>query len=145
MKETQHRFKKRGVDYDVSEVMLGLPREYYQSDVIYQEELEKIFCRRWILACREEEIPEPGDYLTVPVGEESIIVVRDEEGQIHAHFNVCRHRGTRICMEEKGQFASGFIQCPYPAWQYRLTGRLKAAPLMKDVPAFDPHRVQTII
>jgi len=62
MKETQHRFKKRGVDYDVSEVMLGLPREYYQSDVIYQEELEKIFYRCWILACREEEIPEPGGH-----------------------------------------------------------------------------------
>ena len=136
MKETQHRFKKRGVDYDVSEVMLGLPREYYQSDVIYQEELEKIFCRRWILACREEEIPEPGDYLTVPVGEESIIVVRDEEGQIHAHFNVCRHRGTRICMEERGKFDSGFIRCPYHAWQYKLDGRLKAAPLMKDAPGF---------
>ncbi len=96
MQEPQQRFKKRGVNYDVSEVMLGLPREYYQSEAIYQEELEKIFYRRWILACREEEIPEPGDYLTVPVGEESIMVVRDEQGQIHAHYNVCRHRGTRI-------------------------------------------------
>ena len=136
MEETQHRYKKRGVDYDVPAAMLTLPRDYYQSEAIYQEELEKIFYQRWLLACREEEVPAPGDFLTVLVGEESIMVVRDEQGQIHAHFNVCRHRGTRICMEERGQFASGFIRCPYHAWQYELTGRLKAAPLMKDVPGF---------
>ena len=136
MKELQQRYKKRGVDYDVPAVMLTLPREYYQSESIYQEEVEKIFYQRWLLACREEEIPTPGDFLTVPVGEESIILVRDEQRQIRAHFNVCRHRGTRICMEEKGQFASGFIRCPYHAWQYELSGPLKAAPLMKDVPGF---------
>jgi Rieske 2Fe-2S family protein len=136
MKDTQQAYKKRGVDYDVPAVMLTLPREYYQSGAIYQEELEKIFYRRWLLACREEEIPAPGDFLTVPVGEESLILVRDNQGRLHAHFNVCRHRGTRICMEEKGAFDSGLIQCPYHAWRYELDGRLKAAPLMKDVPGF---------
>ena len=110
MNDTQQRYKKRGVDYAVAEVMLTLPRDYYQSEAIYQEELEKIFYQRWLMVCREEEIPAPGDFLTVLVGEESIMVVRYEHGQIHAHFNVCRHRGTRICMEEIGQFASGFIR-----------------------------------
>ena len=57
MENGQDRYKKRGVDYDVPATMLTLPRRYYQSEAIYQEELEKIFYRRWLLACREEEIP----------------------------------------------------------------------------------------
>ena len=137
MRNAQNNFKQRGVDYDVPAEMPTLPSEYYRSESIYKEELEKIFYKRWIFACREEEISEAGDFLTVPVGEESIIVVRDADGQIHAHYNVCRHRGTRICMEEQGQFETGFIRCPYHAWQYELGGQLKAAPLMNDVPTFD--------
>ena len=136
MKQPQHGYKKRGIDREVPAVRPTLPREYYQAEAIYQEELEKIFYKRWLLVCREEEIPEPGHFLTVPVGDESILLVRDEQGQIHAHFNVCRHRGTRICMEERGQFDADLIRCPYHAWQYELNGRLKAAPLMKDAPGF---------
>lgn len=131
------QFKKRGVDYKITAPMYALPRRYFQSEAIYQEELEKIFYQRWILACREEEIPQPGDFVTLPVGEESIIVVRDKTGHIHAHFNVCRHRGTRICHMDRGRFENGHISCPYHAWQYDLSGRLKAAPLMRQVPGFD--------
>jgi len=93
----QNAYKKRGVDYQTSTTMLALPREYYQSEKIYAEELEKIFYKRWLFVCREEEITEPGNFLTVEIGDESIIVVRDSQNKIQAHFNVCRHRGTRIC------------------------------------------------
>jgi len=137
MSSNSNPFKKRGVDYEVPDVMRTLPGEYYHSEEIYQEELEKIFYKRWLLACREEEIAESGDFLTVPVGDESIILVRDDSGKIRAHFNVCRHRGTRICENEKGRFDSGRITCPYHAWQYELTGNLRAAPLMKEVLGFD--------
>ncbi|MCG8605519.1 Rieske (2Fe-2S) protein, partial [bacterium] len=132
MQNKQNPYKKRGVDYETPAVMLTPPREYYQSQAIYQEELEKIFYKRWLLACREEEIPMPGDFLVVPVGDESLILVRDDQRRIQAHFNVCRHRGTRICTDERGQFASGVIRCPYHAWQYDLTGSLMASPLMKE-------------
>ena len=64
-----------------------------------------------------------------------MIVTRDESGALQAFYNVCRHRGTRICAEEKGQFA-GSIQCPYHAWTYALDGRLVAAPHMDDTPDF---------
>ncbi|MCH7783677.1 Rieske (2Fe-2S) protein, partial [candidate division KSB1 bacterium] len=120
----QNAYKKRGVDYQTSTTMLALPREYYQSETIYEEELEKIFYKRWLFVCREEEIPEPGDFLTVEIGDESIIIVRDSQNKIKAHFNVCRHRGTRICTKEKGHFSSGVIQCPYHAWKYDLSGNL---------------------
>ncbi|MBN4056200.1 aromatic ring-hydroxylating dioxygenase subunit alpha [Rhodothermus sp. AH-315-K08] len=131
-------YQKRGVDYQVPGEMYTLSGEYYHSEDIFQQELEKIFYRRWQLACREEQIPDPGDFVVVPVGEESIIVARTKSGEIKAHFNVCRHRGTRICMEERGHFQNGIIQCPYHAWQYDLCGALKGAPLMRDSPGF--HR-----
>lgn len=129
-------YKKRGVDYQTPPLMPALPRDYFQSEAIYREEVEKIFCNRWLLACREEEIPRAGDFVLVPVGDESIIVVRDHKGDIHAHFNVCRHRGTRLCATEQGTFAHGAILCPYHAWRYDLSGRLKAAPLMKEATGF---------
>ena len=111
---TDKRYKKRGVDYEVPAVMETLPGKYVHSESIYEEELEKIFYKRWILACREEEIPGPGDYLLVPVGKESIILVRDEEDGIQAHYNVCRHRGTRICTEERGSFGADSIRICRP-------------------------------
>ncbi|MDH4070780.1 MAG: aromatic ring-hydroxylating dioxygenase subunit alpha [Ignavibacteria bacterium] len=129
-------YRKRGVDYSTGS-MFTLSPEFYRSEEIYREEIDNIFYRRWLMVCREEEIPETGAFITVAVGDESIIVVRDDRGTIRAHFNVCRHRGTRICEREQGQFGSGDIQCPYHAWRYRLDGTLKAAPLMNETPSFD--------
>jgi Rieske 2Fe-2S family protein len=137
MSAENEQFKKRGIDYAVPAHMPTLPRQYYQDESIYREELEKIFYRRWLMACRAEEVARPGDYVIVPVGDESIIVVRGADGDVHAHFNVCRHRGTRICMEEHGHFDSGDIVCPYHAWRYEFDGGLKAAPLEKEIPAFE--------
>ncbi len=135
--DTTKAFKKRGVDYQVPEVMHTLTRRYTQSEEIYREELDKIWYRRWQLACREEELPNPGDFVNVPVGDEQILVVRDTEGEIKAHFNVCRHRGTRLCEEAHGHFENSQIVCPYHAWRYRLDGTLQAAPLMHKVASFD--------
>ena len=89
----QNQYHKRKVDYDVSNDMITLPAEYYQTDAIYREEINKIFYKRWLMVCREEEIPEPGDFMTVDVGDENIILVRCDKGEMRAHFNVCRHRG----------------------------------------------------
>jgi Rieske 2Fe-2S family protein len=133
----QKAYKKRGVDYQLSAKMQTLPRKYYHSESIYAEELEKIFYKRWLCVCREEEIPDPGNFLTVEIGDESIIVVRDSQNQIKAHFNVCRHRGTRICDTDKGNFSSGVIQCPYHAWKYELSGELKSVPVPKEFPDFN--------
>lgn len=130
-------YKKRGVDYRLKENLQTLPGKYYHSEEIYKEELEKIFYQRWLFVCREEEIPNPGDYLLFEIGDESIIVVRDEKGKLNAHFNVCRHRGTRICENGNGHFQSKTIQCPYHAWTYSLDGKLKGAPLMKELKNFD--------
>ncbi len=129
-------FKKRGVDYPVVMGERTLPGRYYHSQEIYEEELEKIFYRFWIYACRAEEIPEAGDYKVIEVGDESIILVRDKTGNIRALFNVCSHRGTQLCIKPAGNFKSKTIQCAYHAWTYTLEGKLIGAPLMKEGPGF---------
>ena len=132
----QNQYRKRKVDYDVPSDMPTLPAEYYQTDSIYREEIEKIFYKRWLMVCREEEISDPGEFLTVDVGDENIILVRCDKGEVRAHFNVCRHRGTRMCTEDRGRFDAGVIRCPYHAWQYNFNGSVNAAPLMKEQPGF---------
>ncbi len=109
---------------------------YYTAPEIYAEERERIFARRWICVGRENSLGGPGDFLTVGIAGESLIVVRDKSGLLHAFYNVCRHRGTRLCERERGTLA-GSIQCPYHAWTYGLDGRLIGAPHMNEVEGFD--------
>ena len=106
-----------------------LPRRFYADPDFYRAELERFYFNRWICAGRAGQIPNAGDYFTRTLGDESIIVTRDGSGAIHALFNVCRHRGTRLCEQTEGHFADR-IQCPYHNWTYGLEGRLLAAPHM---------------
>lgn len=113
-----------------------MPRERYTSPEIYAEEKERIFARHWCCIGRSSAFLKPGDYQLRTVADESLIIVRDRGGELHAFFNVCRHRGTRLCRETKGQL-SETIQCPYHAWTYGLDGRLIGAPHMNEVEGFD--------
>ena len=112
----KRKFQKRGVDYPIIDGTRTLPGKYYHSQEIYQEEVEKIFYKFWIYACRAEEIQSVGDYKLIQVENESLILVRDKSNEIKALFNVCRHRGTQLCDEPNGSFKSKSIQCPYHAW-----------------------------
>ena len=113
-----------------------LPGRYYTSPEIHAAEREQIFSRRWLCVGRSDAIGEPGDYVLATAGAESLIAVRGRDRRARAFFNVCRHRGTRICAEPSGHLAGG-IQCPYHAWTYGLDGKLLGAPHMADVPWFD--------
>lgn len=113
-----------------------LPREYYTSAEIFAREGEKIFGQRWLLVGREEHVMAPGEYFLANIGTESLVVVRGADGVLRALYNVCRHRGTRICTDETGKFL-GSIMCPYHAWTYGLDGRLMAARNMDGVPGFE--------
>ncbi len=111
-----------------------LPQQYYVDPAIFQQELEKFYFRSWICAGRAPEIPQPGDYFLREIGRESVLLVRGTDDQVRAFFNVCRHRGTRICTVAEGRF-SGVMQCGYHGWTYGLDGKLRAAPHM-DQPDF---------
>jgi Rieske 2Fe-2S family protein len=113
-----------------------LPREYYTSPAILAEETERIFARTWTCVGRASRIAQPGEFFVRTVAGESLIIVRGRDAEIRALFNVCRHRGTRLCRETSGRF-SETIQCPYHAWTYSTDGRLIGAPHMQDVPGFD--------
>ena len=113
-----------------------MPGEYYTAPAILREESERIFAKQWHCAGRASAIAKPGDYVLRTIADESIIVLRDREGTLRAFFNVCRHRGTRICRESSGHF-SETIQCPYHAWTYLTDGRLIGAPHMHDAEGFD--------
>jgi Rieske 2Fe-2S family protein len=106
-----------------------LPRHFYADPDFYRAELERFYFDRWICAGRADQIPHAGDYFTRSLGDESVIVTRDASGSIRALFNVCRHRGTRLCEPGEGHFVDR-IQCPYHNWTYDLEGRLLAAPHM---------------
>lgn len=114
----------------------SLPRAFYTARDILSLDLEHIFYRQWLFAGHTCEIPNPGDYFVVPVGDESIIVIRDKAGDIHAHFNVCRHRGSRLLTDECGSTRA--LICPYHHWAYGLDGKLNGARLMGQ--HFDKNR-----
>lgn len=102
----------------------SLPQHYYTSDAQFAEDVEKIWHRQWIYAGHVSQVKAPGDRFTFELLDESVIIVRDESGEIHALRNVCRHRGTRLCM---GPGNSKRIVCPYHSWSYALNGTLVAA------------------
>ena len=122
----------------LSERATTLPGRYYTSAEVFAREQERIFGRRWICIGRAADVPAPGDYVVARVAGESLIVVRgkDTDRRARAFYNVCRHRGTRICTEERGRVAGG-LTCPYHGWTYGLDGALLGAPLMGEVAWFD--------
>ena len=107
-----------------------ISRRIFIEDDIYQEELERIFARCWLFLCHESQIPNPGDFITTYMGEDSVLVVRDTAGKIGAFLNVCAHRGNRLCRADTGN-AAAFI-CAYHGWAYSNNGNLQAVPSLKD-------------
>jgi Rieske 2Fe-2S family protein len=103
----------------------SLPQKFYADPDFYRLDLETIFYRDWMFAGHDCEIPAPGDFFTMQVGDYPIIVVRDRDGSIRALHNSCRHRGSRICPAPKGK-VKRFV-CPYHQWMYDLDGTLMRA------------------
>ena len=112
-----------------------LERDYYTSKKILSQEYKNIFLNHWICAGRESELSHPGEYKTINIGFESIIILKDQKNKIRSHYNLCRHRGTRICEKPDGKFSKS-IQCGYHGWAYSLDGSLIGAPHMDKVPNF---------
>jgi glycine betaine catabolism A len=113
----------------------SLPQKYFVSPEVFADEQHKIFAEEWLLVGHQSQIPNAGDFFIATIANESLIVVRDQQSQIRAFYNVCRHRGSRLKEETCGHTSA--IQCPYHAWTYALDGRLMGAPHMDDVPGFN--------
>jgi len=107
---------------------------FYRSHVTYEAELEHIVFKSWLYAGHISQVAKNGDYFLFDVGEDSIIISRDNKGQIGAMHNICRHRGARVCEEPSGN-RKAFI-CPYHGWAYGNDGHLKSAREMDQLEGF---------
>jgi len=114
----------------MSGVRPTLPGRDYRSPDVYELERERIFFRDWFYAARASDAPEPGDFVTVDVAGESILVIRGKDGELRGFYNVCRHRGSRLCDAETRGHCKSAIKCPYHAWSYSYDGRLIGTPLV---------------
>ena len=111
----------------------AMPKSVYTSSEFVALEEEHIFAKEWLCAGRAEALPNPGDYLTMKIAGEPVIVLRDGGGKLRAMSNVCRHRMSTL-LEGRGNTRS--IVCPYHAWTYNLDGTLRGAPAMGRNEAF---------
>jgi Rieske 2Fe-2S family protein len=113
-----------------------LPAAAYLSDALLDWERRHFFEGSWACVGRSSDVANPGDQRAVQTGDESVLLVRGEDGGLRAFSNVCRHRGHQL-LEPGSCAAARVIQCPYHAWTYGLDGRLRGAPSFRDSPGFD--------
>jgi Rieske 2Fe-2S family protein len=114
-----------------------LPGHVYRSEEHFELERRRIFHKEWFCVGRAERLAGPGDLLTVDVAGESIIIARNGEGVLRAFYNVCAHRGTRLCDPGTSHAKSNVIKCPYHAWTFDLDGRIAGTPNVHEEEGFD--------
>ena len=107
-----------------------IPKERYTDAAFARLEWERMWTRVWLLAGREADVARPGEWLTFEIGPESIIVARARDGALYAHYNVCLHRGNRLC--EPGRGHTPTFSCRFHAWEWNLDGTLRHAPDAAD-------------
>ncbi|MEJ2867942.1 aromatic ring-hydroxylating dioxygenase subunit alpha [Actinomycetospora sp. OC33-EN08] len=122
-----------------------LPGSAYVDPAAHAAECEHVLEASWFCAVASADLPDAGSFRTVTVGRESVLLTRSRDRQVRAFFNVCRHRGARLCTEESGTVRRSF-QCPYHAWTYGLDGSLVSAPHLSSMPGLDrtAHGLRTI-
>ncbi|WP_298814136.1 aromatic ring-hydroxylating dioxygenase subunit alpha [uncultured Roseibium sp.] len=120
----------------------SLPQAFYIDEDVFQADMKNIWHKEWVFAVPSAELPKSGNYVTLQIGDYSIVVVRGSDGRIRAFHNSCRHRGSRICSAARGSAPK--LVCPYHQWTYELDGSLLWA---RDMgPDFDPkqHGLKTV-
>ncbi|MDH3389811.1 MAG: aromatic ring-hydroxylating dioxygenase subunit alpha [Gammaproteobacteria bacterium] len=118
--------------------VMGLDAKYFTDRDLFRRIVDEVFYRNWLLACHSSQLREPGDYLTLEIYDQDILITRDREGALRAFYNVCQHRGHKLA---DGSGNRRLLVCPYHAWSYDLKGHLKAAPHANKVPGFDASKI----
>ena len=123
----------------------SLPNSVYTSERFFEFEKNAIFFKEWLALGHQNQIPNPGDYFTVQILDEPLIVVRQQDGSIKVLSATCQHRGHPLvfdCQKEQTGNVPGFV-CPYHAWSYQLDGRLRGAPEMSQTVSLSQQRQDT--
>ena len=121
----------------LTELHQTLPAEYYLDAGHYQRELKAIWYRNWVYVCRAQILDEPRAFRTVGIGSQNVLVLRDENGELQAFHNTCRHRGSVLRSEPEGKLPTKSIICPYHSWSYSLQGELQRTPSKHCPAGFD--------
>jgi len=121
----------------LTELTEGLPAEAYFDPRHYERELQRIWYRNWIYVCRSSELPARRAFRTFEVGDQKILLVRNDEGALEGFHNTCRHRGALLCRETQGILRSPTVVCPYHAWTYNLHGDLLRTSSKAHADGFD--------
>ena len=116
----------------------GLPYWTYFNEELFELEAEELFRKHWQIACHTSDIPKKGSYITFDLVGERALIIRDDENEIRAFHNVCRHRGSRVLDTSEGRCKS-VIRCPFHGWSYNLDGSLRGAAKANSFPTID-HR-----
>lgn len=103
-------------------------REVYSDPAIFALEMERIHERVWIYCGHESQVPNPGDYVTLQIGRQPMVLVRTTDG-VRVLHNRCPHRGAMICGDHTGNTGE-FFRCSYHAWTFHHDGSLKNIPMM---------------
>jgi Rieske 2Fe-2S family protein len=115
----------------------GLPASAYFDPERFQMEVSRIWYRNWIYVCRSSELQRPRSFRTFEIGDQRLLLVRDDAGVVQAFHNTCRHRGAALCLETRGELRSPGIVCPYHAWSYNLQGELLRTSSKRNPDGFD--------
>jgi Rieske 2Fe-2S family protein len=126
----------------------ALPSDWYRDEAVFNVEKARLFAREWLAVGRAEDLPNPGDHRVLDVLGESVLLLRNREGELRAFYNVCRHRGARLCraagdsggrwgVAATGGVTGRLIVCPYHQWSYDFDGALVAAPHLGSSANFD--------
>src|SRR5262245_17197403 len=115
-----------------------IPAPWYIDPRVLELERRTVFSRSWQMVGRTDQLSEPGQYITIEVSGEPIVVVRGSDGVLRGFFNVCRHHAAAVLVEPEGRAAN--LRCPYHGWTYSLEGELKGTPDFAGVCDFDRSR-----
>ncbi len=107
-----------------------IPAFLYNDAEVHELERTRLFGRSWNFLAHESEIAQPDDYVVRNIGDDSFLLTRDSDGQIHVMFNMCVHRGMQVCRAERGSART--FRCPYHAWTYKNDGQLAGLPFHAD-------------
>ena len=112
---------------------MSLPASYYTMDQQIEQEKQKIFGTSWLFVTSSSRLPNPGDFFSIDLLGKKILLVRQDDGDIIAFLNACRHRGAPLVLETEGTMKAKCITCPYHSWSYNFDGSLRKAPSFVDI------------
>ncbi|HEY4969051.1 MAG TPA: aromatic ring-hydroxylating dioxygenase subunit alpha [Steroidobacteraceae bacterium] len=121
----------------LSEHTEGLPADAYFDPRQYERELQRIWYRNWVYVGRSSDLSRARGFRTFEIGDQRILLVRDEQRVLQGFYNTCRHRGAALCREPEGMLRAGTIVCPYHAWVYNLQGDLLRTSSKAHASGFD--------